>query len=119
MKRIWQIEEQTIEDPTTKLRLDFSSVHSDEVNAGNEPPSHDNIILMRMWDSTRTRIATFTFERNGRFISTDVEPVPGPADVAGVQPGEHVALGELVGGETKFVEPSPANPLGLPDQAQW
>lgn len=74
MKRIWQVEEQIIEDPATKLRLELSSVHTDEINAGNEAPAHDEIVVLRLWTSDRERIATFAFERNGRFIKTDVEP---------------------------------------------
>lgn len=75
MKRIWQIEEQVVEDPTTKLRMEFSSVHTDEVTAGNEAPGHDDVLLLRMWSQDRGRLATFRFERNGRFISAEVEPV--------------------------------------------
>ena len=75
VKRIWQIEEQVVEDPATKLRLEFSSVHSDEVKAGNEAPSHDELVVLRLWTSDRNRMATFLFERNGRFVKCDVEPL--------------------------------------------
>ena len=75
MPRSWQIEEQTVEDPATKLRLEFSSIWSDEVNAGNETPWHDSLVVLRLYTSDRTRMATFTFERNGRFVKTDVEPL--------------------------------------------
>lgn len=72
--RIWQVKEQTVEDPSTKLRLEFSSVYTDELNAGNEPPAHDALVVLRLWTSDRTRLATFTFERNGQFVKCDVEP---------------------------------------------
>ena len=74
--RIWQIKEQVVEDPSTKLRLEFSSVYTDEVNAGNEPPRKDELLVLRLWTSDRTRVATFTFERNGRFVCCGVEPLP-------------------------------------------
>ena len=73
--KIWQVEEQILEDPATKLRLEFSSVWTDEVNAGNEPPTQDELAVLRLYTSDRTRMATFTFERNGRFVKCDVEPL--------------------------------------------
>jgi hypothetical protein len=79
--RIWQIKEQVVEDPSTKLRLEFSSVYTDEVNAGNEPPLKDELLVIRLWTSDRTRIASFMFERNGRFVHALVEPLPAPADL--------------------------------------
>jgi hypothetical protein len=103
MKRIWQVQEQTVEDPSTKLRLEFSSVHSDELQAGNDAPAHDNIILLRLWTSDRTRLATFQFERNGRFIKADVETIPEPAsaEAAGDKATDPVApQGEQTAGAT-------------------
>jgi hypothetical protein len=79
--RIWQIKEQVVEDPSTKLRLEFSSVYTDEVNAGNEPPLKDELLVLRLWTSDRTRLATFTFERSGRFVHALVEPLPTAPDV--------------------------------------
>jgi hypothetical protein len=76
--RIWQIKEQVVEDPSTKLRLEFSSVYTDELNAGNEPPTKDELLVLRLWTSDRTRLATFTFERNGQFVHALVEPLPTP-----------------------------------------
>lgn len=81
--RIWQIKEQVVEDPSTKLRLEFSSVYTDEVNAGNEPPLKDELLVLRLWTSDRTRIASFMFERSGRFVHALVEPLPIPADLPG------------------------------------
>ncbi len=78
--RIWQIKEQVVEDPSTKLRLEFSSVYTDEVNGGNEPPAQDELVIMRLWTSDRSRLASFVFERNGRFVRCEVEPIPTPAD---------------------------------------
>jgi hypothetical protein len=83
MERIWQIEEQTIEDNATKLRLEFSSVYTDAVNAGEDPPSRDELIVLRLWTSDRTRLATFTFERNGKLLKSEIEPVATPADLPG------------------------------------
>jgi hypothetical protein len=84
--RIWQIKEQVIEDPSTKLRLDFSSVYTDEVNAGNEPPAKDELVVLRLWTSDRTRIASFLFERDGRFVRCEVQPIvqepPAPEESA-------------------------------------
>lgn len=81
MRRIWPIKEQVVEDPSTKLRLEFSSVYTDEVNAGNDPPDKDELMVLRLWTSDRSRVATFTFERNGRFVRCEVEPIPSPADL--------------------------------------
>ena len=81
--RIWQIKEQVVEDPSTKLRLEFSSVYTDEVNAGNEPPLKDELLMIRLWTSDRTRVATFTFERSGRFVRCEVEPLPTVAELSG------------------------------------
>ena len=81
--RIWQIKEQVVEDPSTKLRLEFSSVYTDEVNAGNEPPLKDELVLIRLWTSDRTRVATFAFERNGRFVHCEVEPIAQLTDLPG------------------------------------
>ncbi|HEX8838271.1 MAG TPA: hypothetical protein VF748_15115 [Candidatus Acidoferrum sp.] len=92
MKRIWQIEEQTVEDPSTKLRLEFSSVHTDEVNAGNEPPANDGTVMLRLWTSDRTRVATYRFDRSGQFIACEIEAVPGPENVAPVEAGETVQM---------------------------
>jgi hypothetical protein len=105
VSRIWQIREQVIEDPSTKLRLDFSSVYTDEVNAGNEPPTHDGLVVLRLWTSDRTRIASFLFERNGRFIKCEVEPLPTVEQVAGAQPGERVTA-ELMhtGADVSFTQ---------------
>lgn len=75
MNRPWNIAEQVIEDPTTKLRIEFSSVHTDEVAAGREAPLHDEIIYLRLWTSDRTRVATYAFTRGGQFIKTAVEHV--------------------------------------------
>jgi hypothetical protein len=80
MQRIWQVTEQIVEDPSTKLRLEFSSVYTDELNAGNEPPDRDHLVVLRLWTSDRTRMASFVFERNGRFVFCEVEPIASPED---------------------------------------
>ena len=100
MSRIWQIKEQVVEDPSTKLRLEFSSVYTDEVNAGNEPPLKDELLMIRLWTSDRTRVATFTFERNGRFVHALVEPLPNAAALPGA------------GADTSFTQN--VDPLGPP-----
>jgi hypothetical protein len=83
--RIWQIKEQVVEDPSTKLRLEFSSVYTDEVNAGNEPPLKDELLVLRLWTSDRTRLASFVFERNGQFVHALVEPIVTPEDIVQAQ----------------------------------
>lgn len=75
MQRPWNIVEQVIEDPTTKLRIEFTSVHSIEVSEGRAAPEHDQIIYLRLWTSDRTRVATYAFTRGGAFIKTAVEHV--------------------------------------------
>ena len=103
MKRIWSIEEQIIEDNSTKLRLEFSSVHTDELTAGNEAPGNDDTVLLRLYTSDRQRVATFKLERSGRFIRCDVEPLTPYEDLAqhtGLSgPGETVAGTEALAGE--------------------
>ena len=98
--RIWQIKEQLVEDPSTKLRLEFSSVYTDEVNAGNEPPLKDELLVLRLWTSDRTRVASFLFERNGRFVRCEVEPLPAPAPVD--PPGQGVDVSMTA---REFLEP--------------
>lgn len=73
--RPWNIEEQVVEDPTTKMRLEFSSVHTDEVSAGREAPLHDKLVKLRMWTTDRSRVATFCFTRDGMFVMAQVEPI--------------------------------------------
>jgi hypothetical protein len=75
LKKIFQIEEQTIEDPATGLRFEFSSIHSDDMASGNEAPGKDEIVLLRLWTSDRARMVTFQFERNGKFINAIIDPV--------------------------------------------
>ncbi len=102
--RIWQIKEQVVEDPSTKLRLEFSPVYTDEVNGGNEPPAQDELVILRLWTSDRTRLASFVFERNGRFVRCEVEPIPSPEQIATAQPGELVdaRVDEVAFGKATF-----------------
>lgn len=78
MVRPWNIAEQVVEDPSTKLRLEFSSVHSEEMAQGRESPLHDQILYLRLWTSDRTRVATYAFTRGGQFIKATVEPLNVP-----------------------------------------
>lgn len=78
--RMWNILEQTVEDPATKLRLEFSSIHTDEVQNGNEAPGNDETVLLRLWTSDRARVATFKFQRNGAFLMTEVDLPVAPLD---------------------------------------
>lgn len=73
--RPWNIMEQVVEDPTTKLRIEFTSVHSEAVKEGQPAPGHDKILYMRLWTSNRDRVATYAFTRGGQFIKTAVEHV--------------------------------------------
>lgn len=79
IERPWNIAEQVIEDPTTKLRLEFSSVHTEEVAEGKPAPDHDQILFLRLWTSDRLRVATYAFTRGGAFIKATVEPLGGLA----------------------------------------
>ena len=130
MSRIWQIKEQVIEDPSTKLRLEFSSVYTDEVNAGNEPPLKDELLVIRLWTSDRTRVATFTFERNGRFVRCEVEPLPAAPDVVvhpmvplpGVTAHPLPSPAELPGqgADVSFTQNTdPLGPPATPDEAAF
>lgn len=88
--RIWQVKEQTVEDPTTKLRFEFSSVHTDEVNAGNEAPTSDAVVIMRLWTSDRTRMVEMRFERNGAFMYATIVPLDGVDGIGVAEVGEPV-----------------------------
>lgn len=82
MDRPWNIVEQVVEDPTTKMRLEFTSVHSEAVKEGQQAPDHDKVIYLRLWTTDRTRVATYAFTRAGVFIKTAVEHVdPGQGTV--------------------------------------
>src|SRR5215472_3426478 len=93
MKRIWSIEEQVIEDNSTKLRLEFTSVHSEEMSAGNEAPGNDETVMLRLYTSDRNRVAIFKLERNGRFIRADIDTLQ-PAGGPDPETGEMSTLGE-------------------------
>lgn len=97
MKRIWQIEEQVVEDPTTKLRLEFSSVHSDELAQDREPPGHDDVVVLRLWTSDRTKQVTFLFERNGRFIRSEINNLEHVQPLTVAQAANAVDLGTGIG----------------------
>lgn len=103
MVRPWNIMEQVVEDPTTKLRLEFSSVHTDELSKGASPPGHDQILYLRLWTTDRTRVATYAFTRGGEFIRTTVEHV---------DPGTHPPLDDGI--EHAKVSESP---VSLPHDA--
>ena len=132
--RIWQIKEQVVEDPSTKLRLEFSSVYTDEVNAGNEPPLKDELVLIRLWTSDRTRVATFAFERNGRFVHALVEPLPNAqltdlpgqgadvsmTDPAGYAHADEIAALDAVGPAQPALRPWPGTePPAKPDEVAF
>lgn len=101
--RPWNIAEQVVEDPTTKLRLEFSSVHTDELTVGRPAPDHDQILYLRLWTTDRTRVATYAFTRGGAFIRTAVEHV---------DPGKHPPLDDGIE-HAKISE----SPVSLPHDA--
>lgn len=104
MNRPWNIAEQVIEDPTTKLRIEFTSVHTVEVEQGRPAPLHDEIIYLRLWTSDRTRVATYAFTRGGQFIKTAVEHV---------DPGVHPKLEDGIA-QAPALEPRDEGPAQAP-----
>ena len=68
MKRIWSIEEQTIEDKSTGFKLEFVSSSSPENPLG--------IIHLKLWNEGRSRVAIFEFNPEGYFMGSNVELTP-------------------------------------------
>jgi len=65
--RAWSIAEQIVDDPNvSKFRLEFTSVHTQELAVGNEPPGHDRELWLHIWNESRTRVLKFRFDRNGQ-----------------------------------------------------
>ena len=93
MDRPWNILEQVVEDPTTKMRIEFSSVHSEAIAGGFEAPAHDQILYMRLWTTDRSRVATYAFTRGGQFIRTSSVEHVDPGTTEKLDDGIEHALG--------------------------
>lgn len=78
--RPWNIEEQVIVEPTTKLRFEFTSVHSQCMARGEEAPGHDKAIALNVYNEGGTRVIRIEFTRGGQMVASVVEqweqPVP-------------------------------------------
>lgn len=79
MPRHWNIAEQTVTVPEINYTFQFGSVHSAELDAGREPPTHDNEIFMKMWDPTKTRCCTLVFDRGGYLVRSELDTGEQPA----------------------------------------
>lgn len=77
--RIWNIAEQEFVVPEINYTCKFTSVHTDELAAGNDAPSHDNEIMMKMWDPTGTKCVTLVFDRAGAFVRSELDTGEPPA----------------------------------------
>lgn len=75
MSRPWNITEQVIVEPTTKLRFEFTSEHSKAVAAGEPPPYHDKAIVLNLYNESGTRVIRMDFTRGGEFVGATVDAV--------------------------------------------
>lgn len=68
LPRIWSIEEQIVECPITRMRLEFTSAYSQAVASGltgDALPVHDGCLLLAIYNDQRTKVVEMTFDRNG------------------------------------------------------
>ena len=74
MKRIWSIEEQTIEDKSTGFKLEFVL----ETTLENNPEGDIEVeeMVLKLWNEGRSRMAIFKFSLDGGFIGSNVELTP-------------------------------------------
>lgn len=73
--RPWEIQEQVVVEPSTKLRFEFTSEHSKAVEKGEEPPYHDKAIILNVYNESGTRVIRMDFTRGADFVSSTVEPL--------------------------------------------
>jgi hypothetical protein len=74
MKRIWSIEEQTIEDKSTGFKLEFTTETILENNPEGEIEAEE--MIFKLWNEGRSRVAIFKFNPKGEFIGSNVELTP-------------------------------------------
>jgi len=74
MKRIWSIEEQTIEDKSTGFKLEFTTETILENNPEGVIEAEE--MVLKLWNEGRSRMAIFKFSSNGEFIGSNVELTP-------------------------------------------
>lgn len=98
MKRIWSIEEQVVQDPTTGFLLEFTSAPSEADDSG---------VLLNVWNEGRTRKLVLQFDRNGLLTATNVEGASGAEEVS-------VSAGQAATAEV-HIPPSPGPGPGYPD----
>lgn len=75
--REWSIAEQVVVEPSTKLRFEFTSVHSQCVAAGEEPPYHDRAVMLNIYNESCTRVIRLDFDRTGQMVASTVEQFDG------------------------------------------
>jgi hypothetical protein len=88
--RPWNIEEQSVEVEGTKWMLEFTSAHTEALAAGEPAPDHDQHLVLRVWNETRTRYMLLEFDRSGMVKRTSVEAAV--AEEGTATDPEHVGL---------------------------
>ena len=72
-KRIWSIEEQVIVDTATKLRFEFTSSLTEALASREESTSHDDYIMLNVYNESGTKVIRLAFQRNDKLIDSTVE----------------------------------------------
>ena len=91
MERIWSIAEQVVECQATKFRFEFVSVPTDQ---------SDTDVRLKVWNEARDRWVELRFDRNGYFVTSQVEHQlnadPAVHDQPSVEPHVEAALNEAL-----------------------
>lgn len=106
--RPWNIGEQVIVEPTTKLRFEFTSVHSQCMARGEEPPEHDRAVVLNVYNEGGSRVIRMDFSRGGQLVASTVEPVE-----EGVPQSEQEKVAEMVRDMTDELQDPPADRAGI------
>lgn len=75
--RPWNIAEQVVVEPSTKLRFEFTSEHSRAVAVGEPPTYHDRAVMLNVYNEAGTRVIRLHFTRGGQMVGVTVENVEG------------------------------------------
>ncbi len=110
MSHPWNIAEQVVVEPSTKLRFEFTSEHSRAVAAGEPPTAHDRAVILNIYNETCTRVIRMHFTRGGQMVGVSVENVEGELPPK----TEQERIAELV----KPYDPEPPA-QGAADPATW